>query len=192
MPAKPVLPRKPPECPDPAAAFARGFPRLSFRRRDLDELKHRLNRLRHETWTKASLSKWRAWLTKAEAERATCIDALALLQQYGTPQVVIDELLRFIGAHDQDIALYQDLLGHGTKDRRPWSIMARQIGPLVLAAVRNAERVTGHAPRRGYGGVDGPLINFILEELTRLCTAAGEAPPSREALHEVLSDMGGC
>jgi hypothetical protein len=170
----------------------RGFPRLSFRDRDFDELKHRLGQLQHETWTRASLSKWRARLTKAQAERATCIKALGLLQRYGTPQSVIDELLRFIGARDRDIAFYQDLLGHGTKDRRPWAIMARQIGCLALAAVRNAERAAGHAPRRGYGGVDGPLIGFIHQRLTELCVAAGEVPPSRETLHRMLSDLGGC
>jgi hypothetical protein len=164
---------------------------LQFLNRDLDELAHRLGQLQRETWSKASLLRWRAGLTRVRAEKATCIAALALLQQYGTPQTVIDEVLRFIGARDQDIALYRNLLDFGTRSRTAWSIMARQIGPLVLAAIRNAERAAGMQPRRGYGGVDGPVVGFIHQQLTELCSAAGEAPPSREALRDVLRG-GGC
>jgi hypothetical protein len=118
-----------------------GRPHPQFRDSDIEHLVHCLAQLKRETWNEAARQRWSARLKEARAAKKTVSDALTILQQAGTPQVVIAAMLEFIAARDADIEWFQEFLGRGTKVRQPWSIMAWIIGRFTLKALRGADEL---------------------------------------------------
>jgi hypothetical protein len=162
------------------------FPKLRFYEHHIDELAHWLKQF--ERWPETGMEYWQDQLKILRANKAACHTVIALLRRRRSQfELAIADVEQVVAAIDADIAWLEGFLGHGTKPRRPWAIMAQKIGPPTLEALRGADQLAKREPRRGYGGHDGPVVRFVRARLAPLCQQTGDALPGLRTLHDVLT-----
>lgn len=166
-----------------------GLAKPQFDPQHIDALVHWLRRYEGRPWSKVADDAWWQCLQEARIDKVACRRVIALLQQARGRdcQVALIVVGSILLGLETDIEWLEDTLGGGDKPRRAWAILARRIGYLTLMALRGADQLAGRQPRRGFGNITSPSLQFVHQRLARIVGQTGEKLPKLENLRKTLT-----